>query len=66
MTKKPESDQLSICILSCSAYESIAAAFVRLSVGDDDRFVDIAELLEVLAQTVVSGVVRQTSHEDLR
>jgi len=48
-----------------SAYESVAAALVGLSVCDDDRFVDVAELLEVLTQAVVGRVVRQTADEDL-
>ena len=48
-----------------SAYESVAAALVGLSVCDDDRFVDVAELLEVLPQAVVGRVVRQTADEDL-
>jgi len=50
---------------NCITYESISTAFVGLSVCNDHCLFDVAELLEVLPQTVVSGVVRQTSHEDL-
>ena len=47
-------------------HEAIAATFARLSVCDDDRFFDVAELLEEFPQRLVGRVVGQAADEDLR
>ena len=47
-------------------YESVSSALARLSVCDDDRLVDVAELLEERLQALVRRVVRQAAHENLR
>ena len=49
-----------------STYESIAARFARLAVGDDDGLFDFAVDLKVFAQTGVRRVVRQAADKDFR
>jgi len=51
---------------AAATYESVASTLPRLSVGDDDRLLDVSELLEVLAQALVGRVVRQTADEQFR
>lgn len=47
-------------------YEAISSTLPGLSVCDDDCFVDASELLEMFAQTVVGGVIRQAADKQLR
>lgn len=49
--------------LVCHRDKTVAAAFARLSVGDDDGFLDLAVDLEVLPKRLVGGVIRQAAHE---
>ena len=46
-------------------YEAISSALGRLSICDDDSFVDVTELFEERLQTVVGRVVRQATDENL-
>jgi hypothetical protein len=43
-----------------------ASAATSVAVLDDDGLFDLAELLELLAQSLVIGVPRKTSYEELR
>ena len=47
------------------SYESVAARFARLTVGDDDGLVDLAVDVKVIAEAGVGGVVGQAADEDL-
>lgn len=46
-------------------YKSITSGFPRLAIGDDNRFLDVPEHLEVFPQAGIGGVVRKTPDEDL-
>ena len=47
-----------------TTYESVAARFARLAVGNDDGLFDFAVDLKVFAQTGVRRVVRQSADKD--
>lgn len=47
-------------------HKSISTAFARLPVRDDHGFFDVSVLVEVFPECLVSGVVGEATHEDLR
>lgn len=47
------------------SYKSVSFAFASLAISDDDRFFQITELLEILSQGLIGGVIGQTTHKDL-
>ncbi len=47
------------------AYKSIASGFPRLSVSNNNSFLDVSEQLKVFPEAGVGGVIRKTSDEDL-
>ena len=55
----------SVSSTSHSTYESISSGFSGLPVRDDDSLLDVAELLEEVAETLVCRVVRKATDEDL-
>lgn len=48
-----------------STYKAIAPALSSLPVRDNHGFFNLTVHVEVLAKCLVSGVIRQATHEDL-
>lgn len=46
-------------------YKSISTTLARLPVSNDHGLIDFPELVKVLSETLVSGMVGQPPHEDL-